>query len=122
MSKKNETITQTVVRYGKAYLTQGGIFGLGKEALSDYLDSSEDKELLESLKASYDDWEYEEVVDKCDMALIKNDLAYFIYQCLFPCSIIPSIEMKYSFLNNRAIMGKVYFLYQTEVHSLDHLF
>ena len=74
MSKKNETITQTVVRYGKAYLTQGGIFGLGKEALSDYLDSSEDKELLESLKASYDDWEYEEVVDKCDMALIKNDL------------------------------------------------
>ena len=74
MSKKNETITQTVFRYGKAYLTQGGIFGLGKEALSDYLDSSEDKELLESLKASYDDWEYEEVVDKCDMALIKNNL------------------------------------------------
>ena len=27
-----------------------------------------------------------------------------------------------TFLNNRAIMGKVYFLYQTEVHSLDHLF
>lgn len=63
MRKKNESLTETALRYGKKILF-GNPVDMTKEMVSDVL--------LINLKKAYREMEYEEVIEKCDLALGKN--------------------------------------------------
>ena len=76
MAKKNESLGEKALRYGKACLF-GGVFGVGKEASDDYEEYHTQALYDEILSPMDDAWEsedYEQVIEIADAILNEDDM------------------------------------------------
>lgn len=78
MAKKNESLGEKALRYGKAYLFGGGAFGVGKEAVDDYKDyqksQSLENEAVSQIGDAIESEEYEEAIELADIVIRENEL------------------------------------------------
>lgn len=77
MAKKNESLGEKTLRYGKAYLFGGGAFGVGKEAVDDYKEYREQALYDEYLTPIDDAWEskdYKQVIEIADDIINEDDM------------------------------------------------
>ena len=77
MAKKNESLGEKALRYGKAYLCRGGAWGVGKEVADDIEEYREQALYDEYLSPMDDAWEskdYEQVIEIADAIINEDDI------------------------------------------------
>jgi len=77
MAKKNESLGEKALRYGKAYLFRGGAWGVGKEVADDIEEYREQALYDEYLSPMDDAWEskdYEQVIEIADAIINEDDI------------------------------------------------
>ena len=76
MAKKNESLGEKALRYGKAFLLEGG-FGIGKEAIDDYREYQEEQswadEMLSKIDNAMEKEDYNEALEMADLILAEED-------------------------------------------------
>ena len=77
MAKKNESLGEKALRYGKAFLLDGG-FGIGKETVDDYKPYKEEQSWQDEMLSRIDDaWErkdYEQVIEITNAILNEDEM------------------------------------------------
>ena len=77
MAKKNESMGEKALRYGKAFLLGGGAWGVGNEALNDYREQKEEQAWEESalsqMENAFDSEQYDEAIKIANELLDNSD-------------------------------------------------
>lgn len=77
MAKKNESLGEKALRYGKAFLLDGG-FGIGKEAVDDYKAYKEEQswedEMLSRIDEAMEKEDYKEALRISNLILAEDDI------------------------------------------------
>ena len=106
MAKKNESLGEKALRYGKAFLLDGG-FGLGKEAVDDYKaykeEQSWEESALSQMESAFDSEQYNEAIKLANKLLDNSDIdeniqrrAKWIRAFSYSCYALELVDSKYS--------------------------